>query len=138
MDFNYTLNQIDDIAKRILSSTKRKIFLFYGSMGVGKTTIIKAFAKELGVTDNVSSPTFSLVNEYLDERGKPLYHFDFYRIENEEEALDMGIEEYFDVDAYCFIEWPEKIKNLLPLDAVNVFILENENSTRSITLENYE
>jgi len=138
MKFDYTLNQIDEIAKQILSVSQRKIFLFYGSMGVGKTTLIKSFAKELGVTDNVSSPTFSLVNEYLDGAGNPLFHFDFYRIENEEEALDMGVEEYFDVDAYCFIEWPEKIKNLLPLDAVSVLISENENGTRSILLSNYE
>jgi tRNA threonylcarbamoyladenosine biosynthesis protein TsaE len=138
MNIDYTLTEINKITKKILNSTNRKIFLLYGSMGVGKTTLIKSLAKQLGVRENVSSPSFSLVNEYLDGNQYPLYHFDFYRIEKEEEALDMGIEEYFDVDAYCFIEWPEKIKNLLPLDAVSILISENENGSRNIILKNYE
>ena len=138
MQIEYTLSEIDKTAKKILAVSKPIIFLFYGNMGVGKTTLIKAFAKQLGVSDQVSSPTFSLVNEYRDTNDKPIFHFDFYRIEEEEEALDMGIEEYFDSNAYCLIEWPEKIKNLLPLDTVSVNITELENGNRTILLENYE
>jgi len=138
MQIEYTLSEIDETAKKILAVSKPIIFLFYGSMGVGKTTLIKAFAKQLGVGDQVSSPTFSLANEYRDTNGNPVFHFDFYRIEQEEEALDMGVEEYFDSNAYCFIEWPEKIKNLLPLETVSVRISEKENGNRSIILENYE
>ena len=138
MEFEYSLTEIDETAKKILAVSKPIIFLFYGRMGVGKTTLIKAFAKQLGVEDQVSSPTFSLVNEYRDAEENPIFHFDFYRIEQEEEALDMGVEEYFDANAYCLIEWPEKIKNLLPLKAVSVRISEKDNSKRTIILENYE
>ncbi len=91
-------------------------------MGAGKTTLIKQLIKQLGVTDNVSSPTFSLVNEYQNNKGKSIFHFDFYRIKDEVEALDIGIEEYFDTDAYCFIEWSEMIAGLLPPEHVAVFI----------------
>ncbi len=136
MNKDFTLAQINEIATQLLKSTNHKVFLFYGSMGVGKTTLIKEIVRQLGVTDTVSSPTFSLVNEYRTEEGKPVFHFDFYRIEQEEEALDMGIEEYFDTDAYCLIEWPEKIKNLLPLDAVSVRLTELSDSKRNIQLNN--
>ncbi len=135
MNFDYTLANINKVAQKILKATDCKIFLFYGSMGVGKTTLIKAIVKELGVRDNVSSPTFSLVNEYRDQRHNPIYHFDFYRIEKEEEAMDMGIEEYFDNDAYCLIEWPEKIKNLLPLNTVSIQITEIDVNKRNIILK---
>jgi tRNA threonylcarbamoyladenosine biosynthesis protein TsaE len=135
MNTDYTLIQIDEIAKQLLEIAEHKIFLFYGSMGVGKTTLIKAIAEQLGVLDSVSSPTFSLVNEYRDNQNKPVYHFDFYRIEQEEEALDMGIEEYFDNNAFCLIEWPEKIKNLLPLDAVSVHLTELADGTRHISTQ---
>ena len=136
MNENFTLAQIDEITAQLLKSTNRKIFLFYGSMGVGKTTLIKAIARQLGVTDTVSSPTFSLVNEYRNQQNETVYHFDFYRIEQEEEALDMGIEEYFDSDAYCLIEWPGKIKNLLPLDAVSIQLTELSDGKRNIQLNN--
>ena len=136
MNNTYILSEINEIAQELLSATNRKIFLFYGSMGVGKTTLIKEIVKQLGVTDSVSSPTFSLVNEYRDSQDKPVYHFDFYRIEQEEEALDMGIEEYFDNNAYCLVEWPEKIKNLLPLDAVSVQLTELSDGKRNIQLFN--
>jgi len=135
MEFHYSLSEIESAAKRILAFTDRKIFLFFGNMGVGKTTLIKVIAKELGVADTVSSPTFSLVNEYRDQNNKPVYHFDFYRIEDEEEALDMGVEEYFDSNAYCLVEWPEKIKNLLPLGIVSVKILEEKDGKRTIILK---
>lgn len=138
MQFEYSLSEIDEIAKKIVNVSLHTVFLFYGKMGIGKTTLIKAFAKQLGVVDHVNSPTFSLVNEYRDAQDNPVFHFDFYRIEDEEEALDIGVEEYFYTNAYCLIEWPEKIKNLLPLDTVSVRISELENGKRNIILENYE
>lgn len=128
----YTLSNLPQAAKYILENCHHKILLFYGEMGVGKTTLIKELAKQLGHTDLVSSPTFSLVNEYGNKNGK-LYHFDFYRIENEEEALSIGIEEYLYSDEWCFIEWPEKIKNLLPSVCHQIILSkENDNDTRRI------
>jgi tRNA threonylcarbamoyladenosine biosynthesis protein TsaE len=132
MQRDYTLSDIESVARELLNQTPGRIFLFYGSMGVGKTTLIKALVKTLGVKDTVSSPTFSLVNEYRTNENKSVFHFDFYRINDEVEALDMGIEEYFDTDAYCFVEWPEKIINLLPLHAVSVSIRKIEGELRKI------
>ena len=112
--FAENLAQINTIAKQILELTSpHKKFAFYGEMGVGKTTLIKALSLQLGVTDIVSSPTFSIVNEYQADENIKIYHFDFYRIDDEKEAYDIGYEEYFFSDAYCFIEWPEKIPNLI-------------------------
>lgn len=130
----YELTELESVAKALLESTKGRIFLFYGNMGVGKTTLIKMIAQVLGVADTVSSPTFSLVNEYRTTSNEIVYHFDFYRINSEVEALDMGIEEYFDSDAFCLIEWPEKIKNLLPLDAVSVYIEEMSDGKRKLVI----
>ena len=135
MKATYTLDQLPKIAKKIISHTKnKKTILFYAEMGAGKTTLIKEIIKQLGVTDNVSSPTFSLVNEYFSEKNGLIYHFDFYRIEDEEEALDMGIDDYFYANAWCFIEWAERIENLIPLDScvVNIDIVDEQ--TRTITL----
>ncbi len=132
MNTNYSLHQLPAIAKQIIKEAKHKTILFYGSMGVGKTTLIKEIIKQLGVDDNVSSPTFSLVNEYLSNTSETIYHFDFYRIESEDEALDIGIEEYFNVNAWCFIEWPEKVKNVLPLDAVEIHLSLNEDGSRKV------
>ncbi|MCK5676864.1 MAG: tRNA (adenosine(37)-N6)-threonylcarbamoyltransferase complex ATPase subunit type 1 TsaE [Flavobacteriaceae bacterium] len=132
MNKNYNINQVPNIAKEIISSAKHKILLFYGEMGTGKTTLIKEIVKQLGVDDIANSPTFSIVNEYLSRKGETIYHFDFYRIENEEEVYDIGIEEYFYNNAWCFIEWPEKVENLLPLDAVSIYITINNNGTRNI------
>ena len=112
MSLTYELSEIDQVAIQILSEVKSKTLLFYGEMGAGKTTLIKALVRALGGADTASSPTFSLVNEYLSEQGK-IFHFDFYRIEDETEALDMGIEEYFNNDSWKLIEWPQKIEKLL-------------------------
>ena len=98
----------------------KKIFAFYGEMGAGKTTFITALCKHMGVADSISSPTFSIVNEYESELGDTIYHFDFYRIKTLSEAYDLGYEDYFYSQAFCFIEWPEKIEELLPEDCVKV------------------
>lgn len=131
----FNISELESVAMELVQTHTGKIFLFYGKMGVGKTTLIKALAKVMGVSDTVSSPTFSLVNEYKTSEGKTLYHFDFYRINEETEALDMGVEEYFDSGNYCFIEWPEKIKNLLPLDAVSIYLSETEDGNRKLTTQ---
>ena len=135
MKKNYTLKQLPQIAQQIIDVSSKKTLLFYGSMGVGKTTLIKEIVKQLGVDDVVSSPTFSLVNEYQSRNGETIYHFDFYRIHSEEEALDIGIEDYFYNNDWCFIEWPEKVKNLLPLNAVEIHLSLNNNETRNILIK---
>lgn len=113
MEITFSLDKIDEIAEKILTLSKHKIFLLEGEMGVGKTTLTKAIAKQLGVKEVTSSPTFSLVNEYQSDDGL-LYHFDLFRLEDLSEAYDIGIEEYLDSDNFCFIEWPEKIMSILP------------------------
>jgi tRNA threonylcarbamoyladenosine biosynthesis protein TsaE len=135
MDTNYSLQDLSLIASEIISSAKNKIFLFYGEMGVGKTTLIKEICKELKVQDSISSPTFSLVNEYQTSTNEKVFHFDFYRITDQEEALDIGIEEYFYNNDWCLIEWPENIENLLPLDAVEIHLTSAENEMRNIQLK---
>jgi tRNA threonylcarbamoyladenosine biosynthesis protein TsaE len=115
------LEQLPKIAKEFLKRTSpHKKFVFSAEMGVGKTTLIKELSLQLGVNDVVSSPTFSIVNEYLTKENCKIYHFDFYRLEDEQEAFDMGYEEYFFSDAYCFIEWPDKIPNLIEDDMIVV------------------
>jgi len=118
----FTLDTIDNAARTIIEAAgNQKIFLFHGQMGAGKTTLIKALCTALGTNENISSPTFSIVNEYLLPKGK-IYHFDFYRLKNQTEALDMGYEEYFYSGEYCFIEWPEKIADLLPKHYLDINI----------------
>lgn len=134
MKRTYTLSDIDEIAKWVLNSSTSKILLLDGPMGSGKTTLIKAMSEQLGVNDVTSSPTFSLVNEYLSDKGEVIYHFDFYRIEIEDEAYDMGIEEYFENGDWCFIEWPEKVQNLLPLDSVVLKLTINTDNTRTLEI----
>lgn len=109
----YGLNHLDKVAQHVLEHSKSNTFLFFGEMGVGKTTLIKAIVRALGSEDNVSSPTYSLVNEYL-AKDKPIYHFDFYRIRSIEEVYDIGFEDYLSQDAYVIIEWPELIEELWP------------------------
>lgn len=111
------------------------VFAFYGKMGAGKTTFIKALCKELGVEDEVNSPTFAIINEYRSSTTAELiYHFDFYRIKKLDEVYDLGYEDYFYSGALCFIEWPELIEELLPPDAKKVSITENSDGTRTITI----
>jgi tRNA threonylcarbamoyladenosine biosynthesis protein TsaE len=112
-----------------------KVFAFYGTMGAGKTTLIKAICEELGVTEGVTSPTFSIINEYRAGDGNSIYHFDFYRINKPEEAFDFGYEDYMYSGNLCFIEWPELIESLLPDNTVNVYIRETENGTRTLTVQ---
>lgn len=109
-----------------------RVLAFYGKMGAGKTTFIKAVCEELGVEDVITSPTFAIVNEYTDANGEAVYHFDFYRIKKLEEVYDMGYEDYFYSGALCLMEWPELIEELLPEDALKVTISENEDGTRTI------
>ena len=121
--FANNLDELSDVAKQILKYTlPYKKFLFFGEMGVGKTTLIKALSLHLGVRDVVSSPTFSIVNEYITQNKEKIYHFDFYRIKNEGEAFDLGYEEYFFSSAFCFVEWPEKVQNLIEDNMVKIFM----------------
>jgi len=112
----------------------KKIFAFYGAMGAGKTTIIKAICEVLGAVGIVSSPTFTLVNEYITTGGKTLYHIDFYRIKRMEEVFDFGVEEYLTGDSYCFMEWPELIEDILPTDRVNVRITVDDREQRTLII----
>ena len=135
MNLNYQLSELATVAKLVLDNSSSRILLFYGAMGSGKTTLIKELSNQLGVKDVTSSPTFSLVNEYHTQEGEILFHFDFYRIEKEEEAYDMGIEEYFDRNAWCFVEWPENVENLLPLESVVIQLTINPDNSRNIQIK---
>jgi tRNA threonylcarbamoyladenosine biosynthesis protein TsaE len=127
-----SLENIREAAKRFIHEIgERKVFAFYGKMGAGKTTFIKAICEELGVEDVITSPTFAIINEYTATDGV-VYHFDFYRIKKLEEVYDMGYEDYFYSGALCFIEWPELIEEVLPDDAVKVTITEQADGTRTI------
>ena len=135
MNKNYSLENLSEIASEIITSAKNKTVLFYGEMGVGKTTLIKEICKQLEVIDTVSSPTFSLVNEYKTLKETSVFHFDFYRITNEEEALDMGIEEYLYDNSWCLIEWPQNVENLLPLESVQIHLSILDNGKRNVQLK---
>lgn len=120
----------------IAAMGNKRIFAFYGSMGAGKTTFIKAVCEAMGVEDAINSPTFAIVNEYEDAQCETIYHFDFYRIKNIAEVYNMGYEEYLYSNAYCFIEWPELIEELLPEETVKVTIEESADGRRIVTMEN--
>lgn len=125
-----SLIELKNVSENIVSYMKHKIILFEGKMGAGKTTLIKEIISQMGSNDETSSPTFSIVNEYETQMGK-VFHFDLYRIKSETEALDFGIEEYLDSNAYCFIEWPDKIENLIPEDH-HLIKINAENNIRTI------
>ena len=131
------LDEIREVARRFLDAMDdRTVFAFRGTMGAGKTTFIKALCEELGVQDVINSPTFAIVNEYgPTDDGRLIYHFDFYRINKPEEAYDFGYEDYIYSDALCFIEWPEKIEELLPPDTVNVYLEEQPDWSRRVVME---
>ncbi|WP_298540419.1 tRNA (adenosine(37)-N6)-threonylcarbamoyltransferase complex ATPase subunit type 1 TsaE [uncultured Aquimarina sp.] len=136
MTITYTLEDLSIVAKQLIYNTKNtsKLLLFNAAMGVGKTTLIKEICKQLGASDTISSPTYSLVNEYKGEHNT-IYHFDFYRIQDEEEAYDIGFEEYLDmVDAWIFIEWSDRISNLLPENCVKIKIDLLDDGKRVLSL----
>ncbi len=137
-----SLSQIDAAAKTFLELCRNRFFFaFYGELGAGKTTFIKAVCKELGCTDTISSPTYSIVNEYRipsEEAGSTpvIYHMDFYRIKNLDEALNLGAEEYFySKNSYCFVEWPERIEEILPKEAVKVWLSKTNEQSRNLIIE---
>jgi tRNA threonylcarbamoyladenosine biosynthesis protein TsaE len=135
MELIYSLEEIDAIANQIITANPNKVLLFNGEMGVGKTTLIKYLAKNLGVNEVTSSPTFSLVNEYQISENQYIYHFDVYRLKNEMEAMDMGIDEYLYSGNWCFIEWSEKIPNLIPPQHSTLTIELLPDGKRRLTLE---
>lgn len=127
------IDEIDNAAKKFVDEMgNNRVFAFYGKMGAGKTTFIKAVCENLGVEDVINSPTFAIVNEYVDGNDEPIYHFDFYRIKKEQEVLDIGYEDYVYSGNICFMEWPELIEGLLPADVVKVTIQEEEDGGRTI------
>lgn len=131
-----SLAQINEAAKQFVAAMgDNTIFAFYGHMGAGKTTFIKAICEELGVADVITSPTFAIVNEYTDGKGEPVYHFDFYRIKKHDEVYDMGFEDYVDSGSLCLMEWPELIEEILPSDTIKVTISEQPDGTRLVEIE---
>ena len=131
----YTINELDKVSKEILDNAASKTLCFFGEMGSGKTTLIKALVRTLGGGDQANSPTFGIVNEYHNNSGNLLgYHFDFYRLEREEEALDLGLEYYLNQDAWIFIEWPEKIEKHLPANYTKLALEVIDSETRKILL----
>ena len=135
MEIIFSLQEINTVAQKILSENPKKVILFNGNMGVGKTTLIKSLAKNLGVNDATSSPTFSLVNEYQSPSNQYIYHFDVYRLKNETEALDMGIDDYLYSGNWCFIEWAENIPNLIPSEHSIITIELLTDGKRLLTLK---
>ncbi len=131
----HNTDQLPQVARNLLQEySEERFFAFFGKMGVGKTTLIKAMCEVLGVEDNVCSPTFAIINVYSTGEGRPVYHFDFYRLKNAEEAYDIGYEEYFYSGEYCFTEWTEKVEELLPEHYVRVELQEH-NGIRTITTQ---
>ena len=128
------IEHIEEAAREFVAQIgDHRVIAFYGKMGAGKTTFIKAVCEVLGVDDVITSPTFAIVNEYSTGEGSPIFHFDFYRIKKLEEVYDMGYKDYFYSGALCFIEWPELIEDIMPDDAVRVSITEQDDKTRMVT-----
>lgn len=135
MEFIFSLEEIELVAEKVLAENPHKVIVFQGQMGAGKTTFIKALAKALAVKDMTSSPTFALVNEYNAKNNQKVYHFDVYRLKLEEEAMDMGIDEYLYSGQWCFIEWAEKIPNLLPDDYSKIVVEMLPDGKRKLALQ---
>ncbi len=134
MEITYTIKNINAVAKQILRESPSKLLLFYGAMGVGKTTLIRELTKLLGVKDVVTSPTYSIVNQYQNQESQTINHLDCYRIKSVQEALEIGIEEYFYNDTYTFIEWPQRVLPLIPARHTKLIITNNTNGSRKIQL----
>jgi len=134
----YTIDNIDETVDEIIGffneNKPTKVVAFYGEMGSGKTTIIKQICLKLGVNDEVTSPTFAIINEYRTLSSEFVYHFDFYRLENIQEAIDIAVEDYFYSNNYCFLEWPEIVEPILPSNIIQIKITEINEKTRKITL----
>ena len=138
MEINYNINELESVATKLLEQINSKIVLLYGDMGVGKTTLIKAIVNALGSTDDVTSPTFSIVNEYESPNGS-IFHFDMYRISDEMEALNFGFEDYLNSDRnWVFIEWPENVSNLLPENVSEITITLKNKISRTLKLSQNE
>ena len=134
MKLTYELSEIDSVAAQILEGAKSNVLLFYGEMGMGKTTLIKAITQQLGIEETAVSPSFSIVNEYRNSRDIVVYHFDCYRLKKEEEILDLGFEDYLYEGDWVFIEWPEKIESFLPPRHTKVSIVAKNDKKRELTL----
>ncbi|BDD03636.1 tRNA (adenosine(37)-N6)-threonylcarbamoyltransferase complex ATPase subunit type 1 TsaE [Aureibacter tunicatorum] len=135
----YTINDLPEVCRQVIEfAQEHTIWIFDGEMGAGKTTTISAMAKELNIIDNVSSPTFSIVNEYIDNKDNYFYHFDFYRIKNEVEAMDIGVDEYFYSGHVCFLEWASLIPSLLPEKHIKIEISIEDEKHRTIKATKYE
>ncbi|MCW3807851.1 tRNA (adenosine(37)-N6)-threonylcarbamoyltransferase complex ATPase subunit type 1 TsaE [Plebeiibacterium marinum] len=131
-----SIDKLEDVASEFVKEFPNPgVFCFYGSMGAGKTTFIQALCKKLNVVDVVNSPSFAIVNEYNTDNGDSVYHFDFYRLKEEEEAFDLGYEDYFYSDSYCFVEWPGKIDSLLPEKRYDVTVTVLDDMTREIVVK---
>ena len=137
MEFHISsTEQINQVAQQFIAAMgNHKLFAFYGEMGAGKTTFIKALCDELGVIDVVNSPTFAIANDYETELGDHIYHFDFYRLKTPQEALDFGVEDYFYSGHICFMEWPDQIGTLLPTESVRVAITVNADGSRTVAAD---
>lgn len=137
MELQYTLDEIHNVAKQIIANGPSKTLCFHAEMGAGKTTLIKALVQELDGGSVANSPTFGIVNEYHKIDGPLLgYHFDFYRLKDETEALDLGLEDYLNQNVWIFIEWPEKIPSFLPQERINIFLEVIDSKTRKLSLGN--
>ena len=132
------LEELDEVAEQLLKAGYRGIWCFHGEMGSGKTTLIKSICHKLGVSSAMTSPTFSIVNEYTNHENEKVYHFDFYRLKKEVEAYDIGVEEYFESGHYCFVEWPELVPSLIPLRHIDIWLADVGQDIRTIAYTRYE
>jgi tRNA threonylcarbamoyladenosine biosynthesis protein TsaE len=132
------LEELDTVATKLLEIGYPGVWCFHGDLGTGKTTLIKSICLRLGVTTGVTSPTFSIINEYTGRQSERIYHFDFYRLKKETEAYDIGVDEYFESGHYCFVEWPEFIPSLIPKKHIDIWIHVAELDTRTVAYTKYE